>query len=87
MKKTLTTILAIAFVFVASGLGQAPRPSDLKYPPLNTPARSEGLPDGLRQRAARLRPGRPLPALVNITAHINFGAPDVPKDKQGSRSS
>jgi predicted Zn-dependent peptidase len=84
MKKTLTTILAIAFVVVASGLGQATRPSDLKYPPLkydppDPKAFRTEFAGGLR---GYVQEDHSL-GLVNISALINFGALDVPKDKTG----
>jgi len=84
MKKTLTTILAIAFVFVALGLGQATRPSDLKYPPLKydppgPKAFRTEFAGGLR---GYVQEDHAL-GLVNISALVNFGALDVPKGKTG----
>jgi zinc protease len=84
MKKTLTTILAISLVFVSLGLSQATRPSDLKYPPLKYEPPSPSafrtdLGNGLR---AYVQEDHSLP-LFNITALVNFGSLDVPKDKTG----
>jgi zinc protease len=84
MKKTLTTILAMTFVFVTLGLGQATRPSELKYPPLkyeppDPKAFRMEFAGGLR---AYIQEDHTL-GLVNISALINFGALDVPKDKTG----
>jgi predicted Zn-dependent peptidase len=84
MKKALTTILAVTFVFAALGLSQATRPSELKYPPLKYEPpdpktfRTE-LGNGLR---AYIQEDRSLP-LVNVSALINFGSFDIPKDKTG----
>jgi zinc protease len=84
MKKTLTTILAIACLFVSLGLGQATRPSELKYPalkyePPDPKAFRTEVGSGLR---AYIQEDHSLP-LFNITALINFGGLDVPKDKTG----
>jgi predicted Zn-dependent peptidase len=84
MKKTLTTILAIAFLFVSLGLGQATRPSELKYPPLkyeppDPKAFRTEFASGLR---AYVQEDHSLP-LVNITALVNFGSLYVPQDKAG----
>ncbi len=89
MKKTLTIILAVAFVFTALGLAQATSPSELKFPPLkydppDPKAFRTGLANGLR---AYVQEDRSL-GLVNITALVNFGAPlRRPRPRQGSRSS
>ena len=84
MKKTLTTILAVMFVFPALGLAQAARPSDLKYPPLkyeppDPKAFRTELLNGLR---AYIQEDRSL-GLVNVSALVNFGSLDIPKDKAG----
>ncbi len=84
MKKALTTILAVTFVFAALGLAQATRPSELKYPPLkydppDPKAFRTDLANGLR---AYIQEDRSL-GLVNITALVNWGALDVPKAKSG----
>jgi zinc protease len=84
MKKIPTAILAIAFVFVSIGLGQATRPSELTYPPLkyeppNPAAFRADLGNGLR---AYIQEDHSLP-LFNITALVNFGSLYVPKDKTG----
>jgi predicted Zn-dependent peptidase len=84
MKKILTAILTIAFVFVSLGLGQATRPSELKYPalkydPPDPKAFRTEFANGLR---AYVQEDRSLP-LFNITALINFGNLCVPKDKTG----
>jgi zinc protease len=84
MKKTLTTILAVMFVFTALGLAQAARPSDLKYPALKYEPpdpktfRTEPA-SGLR---AYIQEDRSL-GLVNISALVNFGGLDIAKDKTG----
>lgn len=84
MKKTLTTILAVAALFASLGLAQATKPSDLKYtalkydPPDPKAFRAE-LAGGLR---AYIKEDPSLP-LVNITALVNFGEIYVPKDKTG----
>jgi zinc protease len=84
MKKTLTAIVAVAFVFVSAGLGQATRPSELAYPPLKYEPPSPAafrtdLGNGLR---AYIQEDHSLP-LFNITALVNFGGLYVPKDKTG----
>ncbi len=84
MKKTLTAILAIVFVFVGLGLGQATHPDQLKYPalkfdPPDPKAFRTEYANGLR---AYVQEDRSLP-LFNITALINFGGLYVPKDKTG----
>ncbi len=84
MKKTLTTILAIAVLFAALGLAQATKPSDLKYPglkydPPDPKAFRTELAGGLR---AYIQEDRGLP-LVSITALVNFGEIYAPKDKTG----
>jgi predicted Zn-dependent peptidase len=84
MKKTLTTILAITFIFASLGLSQATRPSELKYPPLkydppDPKAFRTEYANGLR---AYVQEDHSLP-LVNISALVNYGALDEPKDKTG----
>jgi predicted Zn-dependent peptidase len=84
MKKTLTTTLAIALVFVAAGLGQATRPSELKYPPLkydppDPKAFRTEFAGGLR---AYVQEDHSL-GLVNVTALIRFGSLDIAKEKTG----
>jgi zinc protease len=84
MKKPLTTILAIMFVFTALDFGQATRPSELKFPPLkyeppDPKAFRTELLNGLR---AYIQEDRSL-GLVNISALVNFGSLDIPKDKTG----
>jgi zinc protease len=84
MKKALTTILAITFVFTALGLAQATRPSELKYPalkydPPDPKAFRTELANGLR---AYIQEDRSL-GLVNVTALVNFGSLDVAKAKTG----
>jgi len=84
MKKTALTILAIAFVFVSLGPGQARHPSELKYqslkfePPDPKAFRVEYT-GGLR---AYVQEDRSLP-LFNITAIVNCGGLYVPKEKVG----
>jgi len=84
MKKTLTAILALAFVFVSLSLSQATRPSELKYPalkyePPDPKAFRNEFANGLR---AYVQEDHSLP-LFNITAHINFGNLYISKDKTG----
>jgi predicted Zn-dependent peptidase len=84
MKKTLITILAIAFVFASLGLAQATRPSELKFEPLkyeppDPKAFRTEYANGLR---AYVQEDHSLP-LFNITALINYGGLYEPKDKTG----
>jgi zinc protease len=84
MKRTLTTILAITFVFASLGLAQATRPSELKYLPLkyeppDPKAFRTEYANGLR---AYVQEDHALP-LFNITALINYGGLYEPKDKTG----
>jgi zinc protease len=84
MKKTLTTILAIAFVFASQGLAQATRPSELKFQPLkyeppDPKAFRTEYANGLR---AYVQEDHALP-LFNITALVNFGGLDIAKEKTG----
>jgi predicted Zn-dependent peptidase len=84
MKKTITLILAIGFVFMAMGLGQVQKPSDLKYPPLtyNPPdpaAFRTTFANGLR---GYMQEDKNLP-LFNISALINFGGLYIPTGKTG----
>jgi predicted Zn-dependent peptidase len=84
VKRTLTAILAIAFVCVGLGLGQAKHPSDLKYPslkfePPDPKAFRVEYAGGLR---AYVQEDRSLP-LFNITAIVNCGGLYAPKDKAG----
>ena len=84
MKKTLTTILAIAFVFASLVLAQATRPSELKFQPLkyeppDPKAFRTEYANGLR---AYVQEDHSLP-LFNITALINYGGLYEPKDKTG----
>jgi len=84
MKKTIILCLAVCSLFVGVGLGQAKKPSDLKFPPLKyePPDPKEFrvvLANGLR---AYIQEDQSLP-LVNIWAVTDFGSLYVPKDKQG----
>ena len=84
MKKTVIAILAISFVFVSLGLGQARHPSELKYQslkfePPDPKASRVVYAGGLR---AYVQEDRSLP-LFNITAIVNFGGLYVPKEKVG----
>jgi zinc protease len=84
MKRTMTAILAMAFVCVSLGLGQARHPSELKYPtlkydPPDPKAFRTEYAGGLR---AYVQEDRSLP-LFNITAIINCGGLYLPKDKAG----
>jgi zinc protease len=84
MKRTATTILAIAFVFVSLGLGQARHPSELKYPtlkfdPPDPKAFRTEYASGLR---AYVQEDASLP-LFNITAIVNCGGLYLPKEKAG----
>jgi zinc protease len=84
MKKTLTILLAIGFLFVSMGFTQAQKPSDLKYPVLKYDPpdpkdfRTE-FANGLR---GYLKEDHGLP-LFDISAQINFGGLYVPADKTG----
>jgi predicted Zn-dependent peptidase len=84
MKKTIVTTLALAFICVGLGMGQAKHPSELKYsslkydPPDPKAFRVEYA-GGLR---AYVQEDRSLP-LFNITAIVNFGGLYVPKEKAG----
>src|SRR4030042_202046 len=74
MKKIVMTILALAFVCVGLGLGQAKHPSELKYPslkyePPDPKAFRVEYAGGLR---AYVQEDRSLP-LFNITAIVNCG--------------
>jgi len=84
MKKTIILALALGFLWIGLGFGQAQKPSDIKYPPLtyNPPdpaAFRVAFANGLR---GFVQEDRSLP-LINISAHIAFGGLYLPKDKQG----
>ena len=84
MKRTVIAILAIAFVCVGLGLGQAKHPSELKYPslkfePPDPKAFRVVYAGGLR---AYVQEDRSLP-LFNITAIVNCGGLYAPKEKAG----
>ena len=84
MKKAVTAILAMAFVCVSLGLGQARHPSELKYPslkfdPPDPKAFRVEYAGGLR---AYVQEDRDLP-LFNITAIVNCGGLYAPKEKVG----
>ncbi len=84
MKRTVTAILALAFVCVGLGLGQAKHPSELKYPslkydPPDPKAFRVEYAGGLR---AYVQEDRSLP-LFNITAIVNCGGLYAPKEKAG----
>ena len=84
MKKTLTAILAFAFVFASLGLAQATRPSELKYQPLkyeppDPKAFRTEYGSGLR---AYVQEDHGLP-LFTISALVNYGGIYEPKDKTG----
>jgi zinc protease len=84
MKRTVTVILALAFVCVGLGLGQARHPSELKYPalkydPPDPKAFRTEYAGGLR---AYVQEDRSLP-LFNIVAIVNCGGLYVPKEKVG----
>jgi zinc protease len=84
MKKTLTMLLAIGFLFVSMGYAQAQKPSDLKYPPLkyDPPDPKDfrtTFANGLR---GYIQENHSLP-LFDISAQINFGSLYVPADKKG----
>jgi predicted Zn-dependent peptidase len=84
MKKTLTILLAISFLFVSLGIAQVQKPSDLKFPPLKYDPpdpkdfRTE-FGNGLR---GYVQEDHSLP-LINVSALINFGTLYVPKEKRG----
>lgn len=84
MKRTVITILSIAFLGVSLGLAQATRPSELKYPalkyePPDPRAFRTEFANGLR---GYVQEDRGLP-LITITALINFGDLDVARTKTG----
>jgi len=84
MKKALSLFLALGFLCVGLGLGQAQKPSDLKFPvlkyePPDPKAFRTVFANGLR---AYIQEDHSLP-LFNITAQVNFGKLYIPKDKQG----
>ncbi|MFB0564424.1 MAG: M16 family metallopeptidase [Candidatus Aminicenantaceae bacterium] len=84
MKKTLTILFAIGFLFVSLELAQVEKPSDLKFPPLKYEPpdpkdfRTE-FANGLR---GYIQEDHSLP-LFNISAIINFGKLYVSRDKLG----
>jgi predicted Zn-dependent peptidase len=84
MNKKIALLLAIVLCLGAVALGQAQKPSDLKFPPLQyeppDPAafRSAGA-SGLR---AYVQEDHTLP-LFTISALVNFGNLYVPKEKEG----
>jgi predicted Zn-dependent peptidase len=84
MKKALSLFLALGFLCVGLSLGQAQKPSDLKYPvlkyePPDPKAFRTVFANGLR---GYIQEDHNLP-LFNITAQVNFGKLSIPKDKQG----
>jgi len=84
MKKTLTTILAIAFVFASLAMAQATRPSELKFQPLkyeppDPKAFRTECAGGLR---AYIQEDHGLP-IVNISVLVNCGSVYGQKDKAG----
>jgi len=84
MKKTLTILLAIGFLFVSMGYAQAQKPSDLKYPPLkyDPPDPKDfriEFTNGLR---GYIKEDHSLP-LFDISAQINFGGLYVSSEKTG----
>jgi predicted Zn-dependent peptidase len=84
MKRNVTAILALTFVCVGLGLGQAKHPSELKYPslkydPPDPKAFRAEYAGGLR---AYVQEDRSLP-LFNITAIVNCGGLYAPKEKAG----
>lgn len=87
MKKTLTILLAIGFLFISLGNAQVEKPSDLKFPPLkydppDPPDFRMEFGNGLR---GYIQEDHSLP-LINVSALINFGTLYVPKDKRGLAS-
>jgi len=84
MKRTIITILALTFLCAGLGLAQAKHPSELKYPvlkyePPDPKAFRTVYSGGLR---AYVQEDKSLP-LFNITAIIDCGDLDIPKDKAG----
>lgn len=84
MKKSLTILFTIGFLFVSLGLAQVQKPSDLKFPPLKYEPPD---PKGFRTEFANslrgyIQEDHSLP-LFNISAIINFGRLYVPKDELG----
>lgn len=87
MKKTLTILFAIGFLFISLGNAQVQKPSDLKFPPLQYDPpdprdfRME-FGNGLR---GYIQEDHSLP-LINVSALINFGTLYVPMEKRGLAS-
>jgi predicted Zn-dependent peptidase len=84
MKRTIIAILALVFVGAGLVLAQAQKPSELTYPPLKYEPPSPKdfrvvYAGGLR---AYVQEDKSLP-LFNITAIVNCGDFDVPKEKTG----
>jgi zinc protease len=84
MKRMLILSLVCCLGFAGTSLGQAKRPSDLKFPPLeyeppNPKDFRVELPCGLR---AYVQEDHGLP-LVSVSALVNFGRLYLPKEKQG----
>ena len=84
MKRTLVALVLLVLVLSGFGLGQAQKPSDLKYPPLTfTPPDPQAFKmtfaNGLR---GYIKEDRVLP-IITVSALIHFGALYLPKDKQG----
>lgn len=84
MKRTLSALILLSLVLAGLGLGQAQKPSDLKYPPLtfNPPdplAFKMTFANGLR---GYVKEDRSLP-VVTVSALIHFGGLYLPQDKQG----
>lgn len=84
MNKIVTLILTLALLSGAACLGQAQRPADLKYPPLqyeppDPAACRTTFAGGLR---GYIQEDHSLP-VVSLTALANFGDAYVPKDKAG----
>lgn len=84
MKKTIIAVLAFTFVGAGLGLAQAKHPSELTYPavkfePPDPKAFRTVYAGGLR---AYVQEDKTLP-LFNITAIVNCGNLDVPRDKAG----
>ncbi len=84
MKKTISLMIGVFILVLASGLAQVTKPSDLKFPaltyePPDPKAFRTVLANGLR---AYVQEDRSLPA-VNISALIDFGSLYVPEGKEG----
>jgi predicted Zn-dependent peptidase len=87
MKKTLTILLAMGFLFISLGNAQVEKPSDLKFPPLkyDPPDPNDFRTEFDNGLLGYIQEDHSLP-LINVSAQINFGSLYVPKEKLGLAS-